>query len=51
VFGHHVIALAGEGTGMIGIPAEDLQKKHAITEEAHHNVEEIKKTARSFFGF
>ncbi|MHC1771966.1 MAG: tyrosine--tRNA ligase [Flexilinea sp.] len=51
-FGHHVIALAGEGTGMIGDPSGRSAERNLLTaEEAHHNVEEIKKQLAHFLDF
>ena len=51
-FGHHVIALAGEGTGMIGDPSGRSAERNLLSaEEAHHNVEEIKKQLAHFLDF
>ncbi len=51
-FGHHVIALAGGGTGMIGDPSGRSSERNLLTvEETRHNVEEIKKQLAHFLDF
>ncbi len=51
-FGHHVMALAGGGTGMIGDPSGKSDERNLLTaEEAHHNVEMIKLQLARFLDF
>lgn len=51
-YGHHVIALAGGGTGMIGDPSGKSDERNLLTaEETHHNVEMIKKQLGQFLDF
>ncbi|OQA28604.1 MAG: Tyrosine--tRNA ligase [Chloroflexi bacterium ADurb.Bin344] len=51
-YGHHVIALAGEGTGMIGDPSGRSDERNLLSaEEAHYNVEKIKRQLAKFLDF
>ncbi len=51
-YGHHVIALAGGGTGMIGDPSGKSDERNLLTaEETRHNVEMIKKQLSQFLDF
>lgn len=51
-YGHHVIALAGEGTGMIGDPSGRSDERNLLSaEEAHYNVEKIKMQLAKFLDF
>ncbi|HNY18945.1 MAG TPA: tyrosine--tRNA ligase [Flexilinea sp.] len=51
-YGHHVIALAGEGTGMIGDPSGRSDERNLLSaEEAHYNVEKIKLQLAKFLDF
>lgn len=50
--GHHVIALAGGGTGMIGDPSGKSDERNLLTaDETQHNVEQIKKQLSHFLDF
>lgn len=50
--GHHVIALAGGGTGMIGDPSGKSDERNLLgPDEIHHNVEMIQKQLAHFLDF
>lgn len=51
-YGHNVLALAGEGTGMIGDPSGRSDERNLLTvDEAHYNVERIKLQLAKFLDF
>lgn len=51
-FGHHPIALAGGGTGMIGDPSGRSEERNLLSAEViEHNVECIKKQLAQFLDF
>lgn len=51
-YGHHVIALAGGGTGMIGDPSGRSDERNLLTlDETRYNVEQIKKQLAHFLDF
>lgn len=51
-FGHHPIAIAGGGTGMIGDPSGRSAERNLLSQEQlHHNVERIKTQLARFLDF
>src|SRR5512142_1115180 len=51
-FGHHPIAIAGGGTGMIGDPSGKTQERSLLSlEQIEQNVEGIKKQLAHFLDF
>ncbi|NMA11756.1 MAG: tyrosine--tRNA ligase [Chloroflexi bacterium] len=51
-FGHHVMALAGGGTGMIGDPSGKTDERSLLSvDEVQYNVEKIKKQLARFLDF